>query len=131
MWWRVSTLLIMVLFAAGSKPAAAGNKIETLKELSSAVRLCWTPPSLDHVFAEMAVVVRFSLKSNGELIGEPRIVLGTVGVPEATANAYRDSVISSLRRCLPFPLSDGLGAAIAGRPISIRLIDRRQKLREA
>jgi len=132
MRFRALALLVTILFG-GAAPASAqaGNQIETLRELFTAIHRCWTPPSVDHAFAEMAVTVRFSLKSTGELLGEPRITFVTPGVPQSTANAYRESVITSLNHCLPLPLSAALGGTIAGRPMAIRFIDRRQKIRQA
>jgi hypothetical protein len=132
MRFRALALLVAILFgAAGSDSAQASNQIDTLRGLFAALRFCWTPPAVDHEFAEIAVTVRFSLKSTGELVGPPRITSLTPGLPEATATAYRESVITSFNRCLPLPLSAGLGGAIAGHPIAIRLIDRRQKSRQA
>jgi len=32
-----------------------------------------------------------------------------------------------LKRCAPLPITDGLGAAIAGRPFVVAIIDTRQK----
>ena len=132
MRFRSLALLAAILFAgAAPDPAQAGNQIDTLRELFAAIHHCWTPPSVDHGFAEMEVTVRFSLKSTGEVLGEPRITFVTPGVPQATANAYRESVISSFHHCLPLPLSAALGGAIAGRSIAIRFIDHRQKFRQA
>jgi hypothetical protein len=129
MWFRALALLVTILFgAAGSDSAQASNQVDTLRGLFMALRLCWTPPAVDHAFAEMAITVRFSLKSTRELVGPPRITFVTPRVPEATANAYRESVITSLNHCLPLPLSAGLGGAIAGHPMAIRFIDRRQKI---
>jgi hypothetical protein len=79
----------------------------------------------------MRVTVRFSLKSNGELVGEPRITFVTPSVPRATADAYREAAISSIDHCLPLPLSSKLGGAVAGRPLALQFIDRRQKMRQA
>jgi hypothetical protein len=36
-----------------------------------------------------------------------------------------------LQRCTPIPITDALGNAIAGHPLSIRLIDVRQQRRAA
>jgi hypothetical protein len=132
MRFQALTLLVAILFgAAGSDAALARDQINTLQGLFAALRFCWNPPPVDHEFAEIAVTVRFSLKSTGELVGPPRITSLTPGLPEPTANAYRESVITSFNRCLPLPLSAGLGGAIAGHPIAIRFIDRRQKSRQA
>jgi hypothetical protein len=132
MRFRSLALLATILFGGAAPDSAqAGNQIDTLRELFTAIHRCWTPPSVDHGFAEMEVTVRFSLKSTGELLGEPRITFVTPGVPQATANAYRESVITSLHHCLPLPLSAALGGAIAGRSMAIRFIDHRQKFQQA
>ena len=132
MRFRSITLLVTILFGGAAPDLAQGrNQINTIRELFTAIHRCWTPPSADHQFAEMEVTVRFSLKSTGELLGEPRITFVTPGVPQATANAYRDSVVTSLNHCLPLPLSAALGGAIAGTPLAIRFIDHRQKYRQA
>jgi hypothetical protein len=60
-----------------------------------------------------------------------RVSFVTPGVPQATANAYRESVLTSFNHCLPLPLSAALGGAIAGRSMAIRFIDHRQKFRQA
>jgi hypothetical protein len=114
--------------AAGS---AQARDIETLQELFTILRRCWRPPPIDRAFADMRVTIRFSLKSNGELVGEPRITFVTPSAPRATADAYREAAISSIDHCLPLPLSSKLGGAVAGRPLALQFIDRRQKMRQA
>ena len=132
MRFRAFSLLVTILFGgAAPNSAQAGTQINTLRELFAAIHQCWTPPPVNHAFAEMEVTMRFSLKSTGEILGEPRITFVTPGVPQATANAYRESVLASLNHCLPLPLSAALGGAIAGRSMAIRFTDHRQKFRQA
>ena len=38
---------------------------------------------------------------------------------------YREAVTTALERCTPLPFTDGLGGAVAGRPITVRFIDDR------
>jgi hypothetical protein len=129
---RTLSLLVTMLFGgAAPNSAQAASQLNTLRELFTAIHQCWMPPPVDHGFPEMEITMRFSLKSTGEILGEPRITFVTPGVPQATANAYRESVLTSFNHCLPLPLSAALGGAIAGRSMAIRFFDRRQKFRQA
>jgi hypothetical protein len=128
--------LILIAFATGSLfscpiGSEARENIDTLRDLFSALQTCWRPPPIERAFAGMTVVVRFSLKTNGELVGEPMITFLTHRAPEEIVKAYRDAAISTLGHCLPLPLSNTLGGAVAGRPLTIRFVDHRQRLRQA
>jgi hypothetical protein len=37
------------------------------------------------------------------------------------------AITAALERCTPLPFTDGLGGAVAGRPIAIRFVDNREK----
>ena len=69
--------------------------------------------------------VRFSFKRSGEMIGAPRLTFSTSGVPADTRATYLRAINSSLNACLPLKFTDGLGGALAGRPIAIRYVDNR------
>jgi len=101
-------------------PAGPAN---TLRELFDAMSTCWKPPPLDRARPGTQITIRFSLNRAGELLGEPRFTYSTPNLPAETKAAYQHAVATSLTRCAPFSLSDGLAGAIAGRPISIRIID--------
>jgi hypothetical protein len=45
--------------------------------------------------------------------------------PADVRDVYRDSVKAALKRCTPLHFSDGMGGAVAGRPIAIRFVDNR------
>jgi hypothetical protein len=123
-------LATVSLLSRPARPEAREN-IDTLHDLFSALQRCWRPPPIERAFAGMTVVVRFSLKTNGDLIGEPVITFLTHRAPEEIAKVYRDAVISTLGHCLPLPLSETLGGAVAGRPLTVRFVDRRQRLLQA
>jgi hypothetical protein len=45
--------------------------------------------------------------------------------PAETREVYLHAITTALERCIPLPFSDGLGGAVAGRPIAIRFVDNR------
>ncbi len=111
--------------------AAEARELETLRDIFTTLQRCWRPPPIDRAFAGMRVTVRLSLKSNGDLVGQPRITFITPIAPRATADLYRQAALSSIEQCLPLPVSSTLGLAVAGRPLTFQFIDARQKTRQA
>ena len=69
--------------------------------------------------------VRFSFKKSGEMIAAPRLTFATSGVSADTRTTYLNAINASLNACLPLKFTDGLGGALAGRPIAIRYVDNR------
>lgn len=121
-----------LIIAAGSLDTAVAQqgRINTLQELFARLGSCWKAPSLPASDPGMQITVSFSLKRNGEILGQPRI---TYESPYATGDQrtiYRTAVMEALQRCTPMPITDGLGNAIAGRPLLIRFDARRMKSTE-
>jgi hypothetical protein len=109
-----------------SQEADAPTKpLNTIQELFDAFEACWAPPPLDRARPGTEITIRFSLNRAGEIIGEPRFTYSTRDLPSEVKSAYQRAIADAIRRCTPFPLSDKLGGAIAGRPISTRFIDNR------
>jgi hypothetical protein len=108
-----------------SPSVADGGELNTLRDLFGALRACWTPPALDHARAGMEISVRLSFNRSGSIIGSPRFTYATRDASDEQRELYRRAVVDSLARCTPLPLTQGLGGAIAGRPIAIRYIDNR------
>jgi hypothetical protein len=73
----------------------------------------------------MQMSVRFSFKRSGEIIAAPRLTYATAGVPADTRATYLKAINASLNACMPLKFTDGLGGALAGRPIAIRYVDNR------
>lgn len=113
--------------AAGQTPQLPLN---TLNEISAALRACWVPPPLDQSRAGMQITVQMSFRRNGELFGQPRITFESAGASDDERLAYRIAVARMLKRCAPLRFTEALGNALAGRPFTIRLIDHR-KFRQA
>lgn len=101
------------------------HDLDTIGDLFAELRSCWAPPS-DNARAGMQMSVRFSFNKMGGLIGPPRLTYATAGVPADTRTTYLNAIKASLNACLPLKFTDGLGGALAGRPIAIRYIDNRQ-----
>ena len=123
----LAVLTTVVRAAAAQTPQLSLN---TLNEVSAALRACWVPPPLDQSRAGMQITVQMSFRRNGELFGHPRITFESAGASDDERLAYRVAVAKMIKRCAPLPFSNALGNALAGRPFTIRLIDHR-KLREA
>jgi hypothetical protein len=117
-----------------TRPAPDARKpsgeLNTLNELFAAIRACWKPPSYENARAGMQMTIRFSLNRDGRLIGPPMVTYSTPEVTPRTREIYRDALMQSLEACTPFPLTGGLGGAVAGRPISARVVDQRKAVPE-
>ena len=99
--------------------------LDNIGDLFAALRSCWSPPPEDAARQGMQMSVRFSFKRSGEMIATPRVTFATSGVPNDTRATYLKAINASLDACLPLKFTDGLGGALAGRPIAIRYVDNR------
>jgi hypothetical protein len=101
------------------------HDLDNIGDLFAALRSCWSPPPGDAAREGMQMSVRFSFKRSGEMIASPRVTFATSGVPDDTRATYLKAITDSLGACLPLKFTDGLGGALAGRPIAIRYVDNR------
>jgi hypothetical protein len=102
------------------------HDLDTIGDLFAALRSCWTPPPADSAHEGMQMSVLFSFKRSGAMIAAPRMTYATAGVSADTRATYLKAINASLDACEPLKFSDGLGGAIAGRPIAIRYVDNRE-----
>jgi hypothetical protein len=102
------------------------HDLDSIGDLFAELRSCWSPPPPDAAREGMQVSVRFSFKRSGELFGTPRLTFATAGVPLDTRETYLKAINASLGACAPLKFTDGLGGALAGRPIAIRYVDNRE-----
>jgi hypothetical protein len=102
------------------------HDLDTIGDLFAALRSCWSPPPADSAREGMQMSVRFSFNKSGGMIGPPRMTFATAGVPADTRTTYLNAIDTSLDACLPLKFTDGLGGALAGRPIAIRYVDNRE-----
>jgi hypothetical protein len=126
----ISGTLTAVVLATAAFAQSPRQPLNTLTDVIAALRACWAPPPIDQSRPGMQITVQMSFRRNGELFGQPRITFESVGASDDERLAYRIAVAKMLKRCAPLPFTDALGNAIAGRPLTMRLIDNR-KLKEA
>lgn len=120
---------LTVLSKPDQKDAASyvrpNRDLNTLDDLSMALRACWTPPAPGEASEGAQISVRFSLQRDGHLIGPPRVTDAGDRVWKEVRGIYFKSITASLDSCMPFRLTKGFSSAIVGRPISIHYIDNR------
>jgi hypothetical protein len=112
--------------ADSAKYQRPDHDLDTIGDLFAELRSCWSPPAADSARQGMQMSVRFSFNKSGGLIGPPRVTYATTGIPADTRSTYLDAIETSLKACLPLKFTDGLGGALAGRPIAIRYVDNRE-----
>ncbi|WP_375457864.1 hypothetical protein [uncultured Enterovirga sp.] len=98
--------------------------LRTLRDVSAAVRACWTVPDGLRRFEWLDATVRFSLRVDGSLQGEQRVSF--VGLPpdSRARDLLARSAVAAVQACQPFNIAASLGQAIAGRVFAVRLVYR-------
>jgi hypothetical protein len=102
------------------------HELATIRAMFDALRACWVPPQQEQARAGMQMSVRFALKRSGEIIATPRVTYVSPGAPPEARETYLNAITAALERCTPLHLTDGLGGAVAGRPIAVRFVDNRK-----
>ena len=105
--------------------AADDHTLDTIRDMFEALRACWIAPPRDEARHGMEYTIRFAFKRDGELIAPPRMTYSSQDAPADARYVYRDAVNAALARCTPLHFSNGMGDAVAGRPIAIRFVDDR------
>jgi len=111
--------------AGGQNDAAADHPLDSIRDMFAALRACWVPPPKDEARHGMEYTIRFAFKRDGEIVAPPRVTYASHDAPADVRDIYRDAVDAALKRCTPLHFSDGMGGAVAGRPIAIRFVDSR------
>jgi hypothetical protein len=101
------------------------QKLDSISAMYAALRACWVPPPKDEARHGMEYTIRFAFKRDGEIVAPPRVTYASHDAPDGVRDTYRDAVNAALARCTPLRFTEGMGGAIAGRPIAIRFVDNR------
>jgi hypothetical protein len=101
------------------------HPLDSISAMFAALRACWVPPPKDEARPGMEYTIRFAFKRDGEIVAPPRVTYASHDAPADVRDVYRDAVNAALKRCTPLHFSDGMGGAVAGRPIAIRFVDNR------
>jgi hypothetical protein len=110
----------------GNRSDPNDHELATIRAMFDALRACWVPPQQEQARAGMQMSVRFALKRSGEIIATPRVTYVSPGAPPEARETYLNAITAALERCTPLHLTDGLGGAVAGRPIAVRFVDNRK-----
>jgi hypothetical protein len=110
---------------AGENDTADQHTLDSISAMFAALRACWLPPPQDEARHGMEYTIRFAFKRDGAIVAPPRVTYASHDAPADVRNVYRDAVNAALKRCTPLHFSDGMGGAVAGRPIAIRFVDNR------
>ncbi|SEF91693.1 hypothetical protein [Bosea lathyri] len=97
-----------------------GNEVSRLSDIAPALRRCWDPPVIDGPNDGAMASVRFSLRRDGTLFGQPRVTWEARRNDPDLRERFTQSVVTAIRSCTPLRLSSSFGASIAGRPFTIR-----------
>ena len=112
----LAALLLCLSLAA---PAAAQPaQLDTLKDIFVRLHSCWKPPPLSQA-NPMDITVVVSFNREGAILGHPRITYESDHASENDRLKYRIAVMETLQRCTPLPFTEGLGGAVAGRPLAV------------
>jgi hypothetical protein len=122
-------VFLFTLTNDGARAKPRERPISTIRDVLTVLKTCWIPPPRSVARVGMEITVRFSVTRTGKVLGKAKITFESKKATDAERVAYRIAVMSMLQRCTPLQITDALGSAIAGRPLSIRLIDERQQRR--
>ncbi|WP_332690855.1 hypothetical protein [Bosea sp. (in: a-proteobacteria)] len=100
--------------------ALGGEPLDRLDQIGPALRRCWQPPTAEGPDTAGRASVRFSLRRDGTLFGQPRVTWEVRRAPPGLRERFSNSLLAAVRDCTPMRLSPALGGSIAGRPITIR-----------
>jgi hypothetical protein len=111
--------------SGGENATASDHPLDSIRDMFAALRACWVPPPKDEARHGMEYTIRFAFKRDGEIVAPPRVTYASHDAPVDVRDIYRDAVNAAIKRCTPLHFSDGMGGAVAGRPIAIRFVDNR------
>ncbi len=108
----------LVWLALSGQARAEPPVLDSLKDIFVRLHSCWKPPPLSLANpVDITVVVSFNRE--GVILGHPRITYESELASDNDRIQYRIAVMETLQRCTPLPFTEGLGGAVAGRPLAI------------
>jgi hypothetical protein len=121
----VRATVAAVVFALAPGLATAQDKApaNSLHDLGERLGACLHEShGRDNLSNGSEVTVLFALKRDGSLLGRPRITHSNLIGDLNDQKLFLAAVFSAIDGCLPLDVTPGLGGAIAGRPIALRVV---------
>ena len=115
----VAAALALIALASGARSEPAN----TLQDLSKRLQTCLAQEkTTDELANDSEVTILFALRRDGTMMGRPRITHSDLRGDLDDQKRFVGAVIAALDQCLPLDITPGLGGAIAGRPVAVRII---------
>ena len=109
------------LFALWSLTAQAEPvQVNTIHDVIAKLRTCWKPPLASPAHPGIDITVVVSFNRSGDILGHPRITYESEQATDNDRLMYRIAVMEALQRCTPMPFTEGMAAAVAGRPFHVQ-----------
>ena len=108
------------------RPASPKGQLNKLADIGKALQGCWEWPPISDARPGIEFTIQLSFRRNGEVFGA-RITGLTPGATDKDRLVYYQAALAAISRCSPLPLSESLGAAIAGRQLRFHIRDTRQE----
>jgi hypothetical protein len=91
---------VIASIGASAQSAQTEHLIDSVREIRASLRVCWISPAMK---TPPQLTVRFSLKRNGEILGQPLISYANLDTSEEERAALHAAVAAALARCTPLP----------------------------
>jgi hypothetical protein len=115
-----------LIWLAWAVPAQAqSEQLDSIKDVFAKLFSCWQPPPASRA-NPMDITVIVSFNRAGAILGQPRITYESANASDSDRLAYRIAVMETLQRCAPLPFTEGLGGAVAGRPLAVTFRTRKR-----
>jgi hypothetical protein len=115
----------VVWLASAACAQAQPQQLDTIKDVFAKLYSCWQPPPASRA-NPMDITVIVSFNRAGAILGQPRITYESANAGDSDRIAYRIAVMETLQRCAPLPFTEGLGGAVAGRPLAVTFRSRKR-----
>jgi hypothetical protein len=109
-----------------TEPLDRDHPADRIDELGPLLAKCLELPPDEEARGGMRVTLKLAFKRDGELMAAPRFTYTTREATQDVKAAYHRAALDMLKRCAPLPITEGLGAAIAGRPFVVAIVDTRK-----
>ena len=124
-FWFAAALLSLSSIPAQAQPVQVDNvQVDNLKEAYARFGRCWKPPPASQANQiDITVIVTFTRA--GEILGHPKVTYESEQATDNDRLHYRVAVMEALQRCAPMPFTEGMGGAVAGRPLVLKFHHRK------
>jgi hypothetical protein len=119
-------LTVKAAARSGEPAEPLGGNVDTIADLFAQLRRCWQPPPLADAFPGMEMTIRLAFTRAGDILGEPRFTFASKLADGSAKARYQRTLVDAFNRCTPIRFTEGMGGAVAGRPLTFHIVDDRQ-----